>query len=162
MPRLHSSIILGLGIIVFSGILFLFLVPTWVITPQNVQILVLSPDFWPYIVAGLLAIGGVLLLLQYAIVHGKRGHDEERDEVAGGWRRIGLVGLLMAVYYMILPYLGMVIGSVVAYMAFMAIIGLPRKLPSIIVAIVLPLLLYGFFNHMAGVPIPQADFLQLP
>lgn len=162
MARIHSSIWLGVGIILFSGLLFLFLVPTWVITPKNVQILVLSPDFWPYIVAGLLAIGGVALLAQYFFFHARAGHTEESDETAGGIARIALVGVLMVVYYLILPYIGMVIGSVIAYMAFMGIIGFPRKASSIVVAIILPLILYGFFNHMAGVPIPQADFFRLP
>ena len=148
--------------IVFSIVLFLFLVPTYVITPTNVQILVLSPDFWPYIVAGLLGIGGILLLIQHAIVKATGGGDEEHEIVRGGALRVAMMGGLMVVYFVIVEYIGMVYGSMIAYMLFMAIIGFPRKRASALVAVALPLLLYAFFAFAAGVPIPQAEFLRLP
>ena len=56
----------------------------------------------------------------------------------------------------------MIIASVLAYVAFIAVIGLPRKVAATIIAVVLPLLLFGFFDHVAGVPIPQPDFFRLP
>jgi putative tricarboxylic transport membrane protein len=68
----------------------------------------------------------------------------------------------MVAYFLVMPHIGMVFSSVIAYVAFVAIIGFPRKTSTIVSAIILPLLLYGFFNHVAGVPIPQADFFRLP
>jgi putative tricarboxylic transport membrane protein len=67
MPRFHSALWLGFGMLAFAALLTLFLIPTWVVTPSNVRILVLSPDFWPYIIAGMLAIGGVAMLLNYCL-----------------------------------------------------------------------------------------------
>ena len=162
MPRLHSSIWFGVGMLVTSILFAVFVIPHYVVKPSNVRILVLSPDFWPYIVAALMGIGGVALLAQYFFLTRAVAVPVENDTPPGGGLRTTLIGVLMIVYYLIMPMLGMVWSSVVAYMAFMAIVGLPRKLASIIVAIALPLALYAFFAHAAGVPIPQASFLVLP
>ncbi len=162
MLRLHASIWLGVGMVAFALFLIEFLIPTWVITPSNVRKLVLSPDFWPYIVAGLLGIGGAILLLQYYFVTRPQQIPEEHENVPGGNMRIILVAVLMVVYYILLQYLGMVLASVLAYVAFIAVIGLPRKISAAIIAVALPLLLYAFFDHVAGVPIPQPDFFRLP
>lgn len=162
MLRLHNSIWLGAGMLVFALFLIEFLIPTWVITPSNVRKIVLSPDFWPYIVAVLLGLGGVVLLLQYYFVTRPQKIPEEHEYVPGGNMRIALIAVLMAVYYELLTYMGMILASVLAYIAFMVVIGLPRKVAASIIAVVLPLLLYGFFDHLAGVPIPQPDFFRLP
>ncbi len=162
MPRLHSTVWLGLGMLGLSIFLAVYMVPTWVIKPDNIQILVLSPDFWPYIISALLAIGGAAMLAQHYFI-GHNGVEEEVDDApAGGGKRIGLVAILMLAYFYVMPFLGMVWGSVVAYVAFMGIIGFPRKKAALIISVVLPLILYAFFNYAAGIPIPQADFLKLP
>lgn len=161
MPRIHNSIWLGAGMVAFAILLAEFFIPNWVVTPENVRKIVLSPDFWPYIVAALLGLGGVLMLIQYYFI--SRFTDSNEDNsVPGGNIRITLIAILMAVYYMALPHIGMILSSILAYGAFMAIIGLPRKVAAAIIAIALPLLLFVFFDHIAGVPIPQPDFLRLP
>lgn len=147
--------------IAVSVLLIVFVIPHWVIKPSNVKILVLSPDFWPYIVAALMLIGGIALLAQYWFI--TRAYATIEDErVAGGGLRTTLVAVLMVAYYLIIPALGMVWSSVIAYIAFVAIVGLPRKVATVIAAILLPLALYAFFAHAAGVPIPQGKFLNLP
>ena len=103
MLRIHSSIWLGAGMLLFALLLVEFLIPTWVITPGNVRKIVLSPDFWPYIVAALLGIGGVVLLLQYYFVTRPLKIPEEHEDVPGGNMRIVLVAVLMAIYYLLLP-----------------------------------------------------------
>lgn len=160
--RLHSSVVLGVGIIAFAILLDIYLIPTWVITPENVSIVVLSPDFWPFIISSLLVIGGVLLLLQYIFVTRRVEPVDLKPVELGPSVRVALVAVLMVFYYLVMPWLGMVWSSVIAYLLFVAIIGFPRKVMAIIISIAMPLLLYGFFNHVAGVPIPQAEFLVLP
>lgn len=161
MPRIHSTIWFGACMIFSSLALIFFVIPHYVIKPSNVRILVLSPDFWPYIVAGLMLIGGIALWAQYWFMF-RKFSTETSDPVPGGWFRIGLVAILMVAYYLIMPVLGMVWSSVVAYIAFVGIIGLPRKVATVVAAFVLPIALYMFFAHAAGVPIPQAKFLVLP
>lgn len=167
MPRLHSSIWLGAGMLAISAFLGAYLIPTWVIKPDNIRILVLSPDFWPYIITALLAIGGAAILLQYLVL-GPNGADsgeeqEADDETARrGGLRVVLIGVLMLGYYQSLPFIGMIWASVLAYIAFMVLIGFPRKKAALVSSVVLPLILYAFFNYAAGVPIPQAEFLTLP
>lgn len=162
MLRLHSSVWFGGGMLIFAIALATYWIPTWVITPEHVRVIVLSPDFWPYIVAALLAIGGSTLLAQYYFFTRQTIVALDDNRVAGGNMRIALVAILMAAYYLIMPVIGMVLSSMLAYIAFMAIIRLPRLVTSVIIAIALPLLLYAFFDHVAGVPIPQPDFLRLP
>lgn len=161
MPRIHSTVWFGGAMIVLSLLLIVFIIPHWVIKPSNVRILVLSPDFWPYIVAGLMGIGGLSLWAQYWFVF-RKFSTETSDPVAGGNLRIGLVAILMVAYYLFMPALGMVWSSTVAFVAFVAIVGLPRKVATVIGAILLPIALYMFFAHAAGVPIPQAKYLVLP
>lgn len=161
MPKLHSSVWFGGAMIIASVILIVFVIPHWVIKPSNVKHIVLSPDFWPYIVAALMGIGGVSLIAQYHFLL-RKIVTVDVLHVAGGAARIGLVAVLMIAYYMVMPTLGMVWSSVVAYVAFVAIVGLPRKVATVISAILLPIALYAFFAHVAGVPIPQAKFLVLP
>ncbi len=162
MPRLHSSVILGVGVLILAGLLEVHVIPNWVITPQNVNIAVLSPDFWPYIVAGLLAVGGILLLLQYILVTRRAAPADMDPPERAASMRVALVAVLMVCYYLILPHLGMVWSSVIAYLAFAAITGTSRKKTALAVSVILPVLLYAFFNHAAGVPIPQSEFLVLP
>lgn len=162
MPRLHSSVWFGGGMIAASLLLIVFVIPHWVITPENVRILVLSPDFWPYIVAGMMGVGGIALLGQYWFLLRQLPLEEEVDRPKLGGLRTILVAVLMVAYYLVMPFLGMVWSSVIAYLAFALIVGIPRKVATVIVAVVLPIALYAFFAYAAGVPIPQADFLALP
>ena len=162
MPRLHSSVWFGGGMIAASLLLIIFVIPHWVIKPENVRILVLSPDFWPYIVAGLMGVGGIALLSQYWFMLRHMPVEEEVDRPQMGGLRTVLVAVLMVIYYVLMQYFGMVWTSVIAYVAFALIVGIPRKTATMIVAIILPIALYAFFAYAAGVPIPQADFLALP
>jgi hypothetical protein len=53
---------LGLGAVLFAAFLVFYLVPFWVTAPDNVPRIVLSPIFWPIVLAGVLALVGLGLL----------------------------------------------------------------------------------------------------
>lgn len=64
MPMSQKSLHLRLGIAasLFALFLVLFAIPTFVFAPSNVGNIILSPKFWPYVLAGLTGIIGLSLL----------------------------------------------------------------------------------------------------
>ena len=50
----------------------------------------------------------------------------------------------------------------VATSAIVECFHIKEKVVSGLVAIVLPLVLYAFFAHIAGVAVPQGEFIRLP
>lgn len=161
--KLTSDFWLGAGVIAFGAFQVFYLIPTWVTSPGNVRIAVLSPTIWPNIVSvALMLIGGILLVR--ALLAGPEEPTADSDEEVGlnGWLRIGLTGLIMAALFLSLPILGMPIAGALAIMAYSLLVRSGRPVATIIVAILLPLIIYTFFSKIAGVPIPQGELLRLP
>ena len=88
--------------------------------------------------------------------------SETREEQLYGWGRLLAMAILMVGLVIATPILGMVLATAIAFALFSLVVVTPRPLTSIIVAIVLPLALYAFFSHVAGVSVPQGRFLMLP
>jgi hypothetical protein len=164
MSRLSPDLWLGAGVIALGTFLLLILIPYGITSPSNVRIAVLSPTIWPKIIsAGLVLIGGLLVLRAFVAGRGDVAPAEETSE--GGWRpwmRIGAVGLLMAAYFYSLPMLGMPLAGIIALLAYALLVRAGRPITTVLTAILLPLMIYGFFSHVAGVPIPQGHIMRLP
>ena len=166
MVRPHPNVVLGGVMVAFSALLFLWLIPSYVISPGAVRTLVLSPLLWPGIVAGLIGAGGALLLLLHRLRPAPRPEGLPGANAAGEVR-IAALAVLMAVFYLLIEPLGMVFASMLAYAAFVlvtraAILSRGVAILAGLLAIALPLALHAFFGHVAGVPVPQAPFLRLP
>ena len=58
-----SNRVLGILCCVVSIVLWFYAIPEWVSSPSNVTKVVLSPTFWPLIIAGLIALCGAYLLV---------------------------------------------------------------------------------------------------
>lgn len=155
----HTQI--GLAAIAFAAFLLLVGIPYGITSPSNVRNVVLSPVFWPNVVAGLMAAGGAGMLLA-----ARRLGDEEHESflagVDGAGLRLGLMAVLMAAYFLAIPYLGMVWSSMAACAALAFLIRTRHPVPALLSAVVVPLALYLFFAHVAGVAIPQGVFVRLP
>ncbi len=162
--RLHDlNTRLGLAALAFSAFLALFAIPNWVFSPSNVQKLILSPTFWPYILSALCALTGVALLFSPAgEIPETEGEAETDVNGLAPWLRLAGLAVLMAATMYALPRLGMVWTSMLAFAgtAFMFRTRYPKA--AIVCAIAIPLCLYGFFAHVAGVAIPQGEFVRLP
>lgn len=163
--KLTSDFWLGAGVIAFGAFQLFYLIPTWVTSPGNVRIAVLSPTIWPNIVSvALMLMGGILLFR--ALISAPAEPPAEADEIAeagfDNWLRIGLTALIMAALFLSLPVLGMPIAGALAIMAYSLLVRSGRPVATIIVAILLPLIIYTFFSKIAGVPIPQGELLRLP
>lgn len=164
---------LGLGIIAFAAFILLIAIPYGINSPANVDIIFLSPKFWPLIIACVVALLGALLVMEHMVARRNNGDAatpdaEETEEVAAEraeltpWLRLAGIGALMAGLILATPVLGMVWTSMVCFILFGVLVRTPRPIATLIVAIVLPLVLYAFFSHVAGVPVPQGDFVRLP
>ncbi|MFC3616147.1 tripartite tricarboxylate transporter TctB family protein [Lutimaribacter marinistellae] len=150
---------LGLAALAGAAFLVLVAIPQWVFSPSNVGNIILSPTFWPYILAAFLALVGVGLLLTPA---GPVSDTEEDDPKGSPWLRLAGLGAIMILTMFALPRLGMVWSCMLAFAAtaFMFRTRYPKA--ALVCAILVPLVLYAFFAHVAGVAIPQGQFVRLP
>jgi len=146
---------LRLGIGAFAVALFLvfYAIPTWISSPSNVSNIILSPTFWPYTLAGLTGLTGLGLMLSSRTVDPADGNP---------WLRLLALAVTMVTTMVLLPRLGMVWTAIPVFAAIALMFRTHHRVIALICAVLIPLLLYVFFAHVAGVAIPQGEFVRLP
>lgn len=154
---------LGVGAIVAAAFLLLVAIPTWVSSPSNVPNIILSPLFWPWALAGLTGLTGLGMILT-AIREPKSTEPEisDVDDRPKAWSRLAGIAAVMALAMLLMPRIGMVWTSMMVFVATAYLVHTSHPKTAVITAIVVPLVLYAFFAHVAGVAIPQGDFVRLP
>jgi hypothetical protein len=165
----NSYFISGLVTLLLSLLLLFVAIPFGITSPSNISKIVLSPVFWPQVLSILLGITGVALMLSANgehddYVNNNIDDDDEHLKVstAGGFKRLFLMGILMGAYIVAIPKLGLVWTSMIAFVALSVLIKSSYPRTAIIAAVIIPLVLYLFFAHVAGMSIPQGEFLRLP
>lgn len=158
---------LGLFVCLSAAFLALYAIPNFVFAPSNVGNVVLSPLFWPYILSGLAGLVGLgLIASSFGSNASEVYEDEEVTAVATEglrpWLRLAASALIMFATVIILPFAGMVLTTMIAFISCSLLFGTRYRLAALICAFVVPLLLYAFFAHVAGVAIPQGEFVRLP
>jgi len=159
---------LAIGVIGFGLFLLFFAIPNYVNSPSNIPNIVLSPKFWPTIIAWIIiTLGALLLLSRFFVVASASSDDADGEELtsdqrAWAWGRVITSGVIMVGLVIATPIIGMVLATGIAFALFALIVMSPKPVTSIIVAILLPLVLYAFFAHVAGVSVPQGGYLILP
>jgi hypothetical protein len=167
MRRRSAQLHLGVTVLIGSLALSAFAIPRWVSTPSNVPNMVLSPLFWPYILSGALVLTGIGLLVPHRPISGR---DADTTGAGGGsaglagsaWARLSAMAATMAGTIFLLPRFGMVPTSMIAFLAVAFLGRTSHPKTAVACAILLPLALYAFFAHVAGVAIPQGQFIRLP
>ena len=152
---------LGLVALALAAFLAFVAIPSWVSSPSNVRNIILSPTFWPYVLSGFLALTGIGLVLTPA--NPTTDDDETADTPAGSsWLRLLGLAIIMGLTMYAMPRLGMVWTCMIAFAAaaFMFRTRYPKA--ALACAVLVPLVLYAFFAHVAGVAIPQGEFVRLP
>lgn len=148
----------GAGVALLGLLIFTVLIPWGIDQPGNVEHTALAPDFWPQIIAVIMMVLGVLQAIRPA----PDDEDEDGGEDSGRWlhRLPGLAVALGALFgfYALIPSLGMVVPGAALIFVLMAFGGERRWLLAAAVAAGVPLLLYAFFVHVAGIPIPLGVF----
>lgn len=153
---------LGIGAILAAIFLVTYAIPNWVSSPSNVRNIVLSPLFWPYILGGLTGLVGLGLALSGWREARGGPVNEATDDPRTGAVRLGAFAVLMAVTFRVMPYLGMVWTSMLAFLALAFLVKTRHPAAAVICAVAVPLILYAFFAHVASVAIPQGELVRLP
>ncbi|MGC1498288.1 MAG: tripartite tricarboxylate transporter TctB family protein [Sulfitobacter sp.] len=153
---------LGIGACIAALFLALIAIPTWVSSPSNVSNIVLSPLFWPYILTALTGIIGLGLLFasRHAEAQGARTDDAPSDDRS--WHRLLALAVIMIVTMFALPRVGMVWTTMIVFVLTAFLLRTRHPVTALICALIIPLVLYAFFAHVAGVAIPQGNFVRLP
>jgi len=154
---------LGIGAVVAAGFLLLVAIPVWVSSPSNVPNIILSPLFWPWALAGLTGITGLGLIMT-AIRQPVLAEPEicDVDDKQKAWARLAGIAAVMVVTMLVMPLIGMVWTSMLVFGVTAFLVRTSHPKTALVSALLVPLLLYAFFAHVAGVAIPQGEFLRLP
>lgn len=163
----NKQLQLGIGACLAAAFLAFYMIPTWVSAPSNIRNIVLSPLLWPYALAGCTALIGLGLVLS-----GLRGaarpdtaEPQPGDDVpdrAAAWARLLAMAAIMGATIYLLPRLGMVWTAMLSFAASAFVMRTRHPRTALVCALVIPLALYAFFAHVAGVAIPQGEFVRLP
>ena len=153
---------LGLGACLVALFLVLVGIPGWVSSPSNVSNIILSPTFWPYTLAGLTGLVGLGLLLASRSARADPDPEAEGNVDGKGPFRLGAMAVIMVITMFALPRLGMVWTSMIVFAVTAFLLRTRHPVTALICAVVVPLLLYAFFAHVAGVAIPHGNFVRLP
>ncbi|MGA1473173.1 MAG: tripartite tricarboxylate transporter TctB family protein [Burkholderiaceae bacterium] len=180
----QQSISVGLFSLGLGLLLHFWLIPNFVSVPGNMARAVLSPAFWPEILAVMAMLAGVFVLVgafkqssETQVSDASPSSDAPAGESSSASSsqaldqevspRSDLIRLLtflaaMALYAKYLDYLGMVLASILMLLVSFYLLGEKRIGLVLSVSILLPLVLYAFFLHVAGVSIPQGELIRLP
>ena len=143
-----------------SVLLAFVAIPLWVSSPSNVNNIVLSPTFWPYILCALLAFVGLGL-----VISSQRNKADKLTPGSAGadrWLRLAGLAVIMALTMIGLDTVGMVWTSMLTLLCSALLFKTRYPVVALVCAVLMPLLLYAFFAHVAGVAIPQGQFVRLP
>jgi len=156
----NSDFVTGLVTLMLSLFLYFVAIPFGVTSPSNVNNIVLSPVFWPQVLSALLGLTGIGLM--FSARNAVKDDVTEFVATEGSYKRIALLAILMIAYIAAIPKLGLVWTSMIAFVALAVLIKSAHPITAVITGIIIPLVLYLFFAHVAGMAIPQGDFVRLP
>jgi len=153
---------LGIGACCVAVFMTLVGIPGWVSSPSNVSNIVLSPLFWPYTLATLTGLSGVGLIV--ASRNASTTVDAELNEATdpNAWARLAALAVIMLATMYALPRLGMVWTTMIVFIVTALLLRTRHPITACICAVIVPLALYAFFAHVAGVAIPQGNYVRLP
>jgi putative tricarboxylic transport membrane protein len=147
---------LGLILLAFALILLLWLTPTYVSGPLVQSHLKLRPNTFPNLIAYVLAFLAILLIYNSP----RSSKDGTRiEDKRFSWFIIFCLIILFA-YYLGVQVIGMLPASIVIMFVLMRLYGLKSWVLSIIIAVILPCILFFFFEKVAQVPIPRGIFFE--
>lgn len=153
---------LGIGACLVALFLVLVGIPNWVSSPSNVSNIVLSPTFWPYVLTALTGLAGLGLVLAARHASPNAVPDKMDAHDGNAWLRLAALAVIMILTMFALPRLGMVWTAMIVFIVTAFLFKTRHPRTALICAVLIPFGLYLFFAHVAGVAIPQGNFVRLP
>lgn len=140
----------------WSGIMFAGFGATFAVLAREYDLGTLrqmGPGWFPFALGLLLTLLGILIVFSAARSR-PGGHDDDDAIEPVGWRALLLVLLSIAVFALLLPYLGVIV-AIVLMVVTSALAGHEKRpLEVVIVAIALSFACYAIFIYGLGVPLP--------
>lgn len=147
-----SSDIAAGAVFLALGLLLIFvLIPVGVDEPRKVPFAAASPSYYPKLIGYVIAfLGAAILVLGLS-----RSPNDTPSVGFAPYAKVPVAMGIMAVFYLVLPFLGFIIGAMLALCALMLLAGERSPKILLLVSALLPLGLYLFFAKVAGIPIPS-------
>ena len=150
--RCHArDFYLGLAILVFALTLLIWLTPVYVGSPLAQSHLKIRPSTFPNLISY------VLILLSLFLIY--NSPETSRDTTRSADKRfswfMGLCIVLLFIYYGGVRLIGMLPASIVILFVLIRIYGFRSWFLSATIAVIVPILLFIFFEKLAQVPIPR-------
>ena len=142
---------LGLIFLAFALTLLIWLTPTYVSGPLAQSHLKVRPSTFPNLISYVLVLLSVFLIYNSP----KTSKDATRiEDKRFSWFMVLCIVLLFA-YYVGVRIIGMLPASIVILFVLIRIYGFRSWFLSILIALIMPILLFVFFEKLAQVPIPR-------
>jgi len=158
MRIIHKDLLLGiLFTVLFSLCAFVF-VPfaVEVMDPQGV-----TPATWPKFVSLFIAVMALILAVTSYAASQKAPQTERPSTEKIDWVKLGLTIACLISFYFLVAWLGIVLASTIVFVVFSRICGKIDWRLTLVLAVVIPIVLYFFFTRLAHVPMPLGIFYDL-
>ncbi|SLN21036.1 Tripartite tricarboxylate transporter TctB family protein [Falsiruegeria litorea R37] len=146
-----SDIIAGAVFLTLGLLLIFVLIPVGVDEPRKVPFAAASPSYYPKLIGYVIALIGAAIL----VLGVRRSSDDAPSVGLAPYAKVPVAMGIMAVFYLLLPVLGFIVGAMLSLCALMMLAGERSPKVLVLVSILLPLGLYLFFAKVAGIPIPS-------
>ncbi len=140
----------------FALLLIFWLIPRHV-SPHATALHGLTPQVFPYLVAGLLGVLGFVLTIKII----KKPHKKFDNNIEYKINKDAIFCvLLFGVYMFLIFYVGMLISSLMFLIVFMFFFGSQQWGKVTIISVFMIFILFIFFEKLALVPIPRGYFFE--
>ncbi len=157
---MSGTVLRGLGIAVFFGIVLAIAIPNYVPEPAFIPGFALAPDFWPEVISiaglvfGLIAAGTTLAGQVQPVLPSEVAEDSTPCGTAV-WRLLMLVAALVG-FVVLADIVGFLLASIVLTAVAILLTGERRLLSwGLALAVLMPAALYLFFTDALGTQFPS-------
>jgi hypothetical protein len=157
----RKDVVLGAVLLALSLVTLVWLIPVGIDSPGRVPNPALAPAFWPRIIV--IAVAGLAVaMIAQGVLRGERAPEPGDPEAGPAFgpedRWVLAAAGLLALYLWAMHWGGLVVPSMAALAATMALHGERRPVVVLPVSIGVPGILYLFFVELAGMAIPLGVF----
>ena len=153
---MRESRFLGVAVVATGALTLAVLIPAGIVSPSDVPALALAPEFWPFVIASVFTLMGILM----TIAPGATDRETMTELQLIPKRIVRLTGFLAVLfgYYFVVPYLGMVIPAIAVIFGLCWFTGERRWMLLVLISLLVPIVLTLFFLFVANIPIPLGIF----